>query len=134
MNDVLKHQEDLISMAEEIITVLRGSSDVESVHQIKTLQDTLRTQYERAQHDARDLLKSTLRRCGADPFCELQFLLTPCYVRCLGVERKKELRNLEEEASEPHEAAFEAARADLEEQQLQLQETIKELKNSIMYV
>ena len=41
---------------------------------------------------------------------------------------------MEEEASEPHEAAFEAARADLEEQQLQLQETIKELKNNIMYV
>ena len=41
---------------------------------------------------------------------------------------------LEEEAREPHQAAFEAARADLEEQQLQLQDLIQDMKSRLAYV
>jgi hypothetical protein len=41
---------------------------------------------------------------------------------------------LEEEANEPHQAAFETARAELEELQIQLQDSIKDMKHAIMYV
>lgn len=41
---------------------------------------------------------------------------------------------LEDEANEPHHAEYEAARAELEDQQQQLQDTIKELKAAILYV
>ena len=41
---------------------------------------------------------------------------------------------LEEEARAPHLAEFEAARADLEEKQLQLQDLIQDLKSRVMYV
>lgn len=44
------------------------------------------------------------------------------------------MRSLEEEAREPHQAAYEAARAELEEVQLQLQDAIKDMKNAIMCV
>jgi hypothetical protein len=61
MNDVLQHQEELNSMAEELISFLRTTNDIESVHTIKQLQDTLRMQYERYQFEARDLMKSMKR-------------------------------------------------------------------------
>lgn len=57
MTEVSNQQDTLISMAEDIISVLRTSSEVESVHNIKELQDAIKIQYERYQFDAKELLK-----------------------------------------------------------------------------
>lgn len=50
------------------------------------------------------------------------------------VEKRKDLKLLEEQAREPHEAAFEAAKAELEEQQLRLQDVINDMNSRVEYV
>jgi hypothetical protein len=47
--------------------------------------------------------------------------------------KTRELKILEEQANEPHVAAFEAKRAELEEQQQQLMDNIRELQAAIAY-
>jgi hypothetical protein len=52
----------LVSMADEVISTLRSASEVNYVHNIKQLQDSIRAQYERFQFNAKHLFKSTKTR------------------------------------------------------------------------
>lgn len=61
MSELAQRQESIIEMAQDLMAVLRENTDVEGIHAIKEVQDTLRMQYERYQFDARDLLRSTKR-------------------------------------------------------------------------
>ena len=102
MTEVIS-QESLVLMAEEVISTLRSASEVTYIHNVKQYQDNIKSQYERFQFDAKHLLKT----------------------------KSRELKALEEQASEPHVAAFEAKRAEFEELQQQLLDKIKELQTAI---
>lgn len=77
MTEVYTHQ-DMISMAEEAVSALRSTSDVDAVHDIKKLQDTLRAQYERAQFEFRETLKSTTSDLLGTPETPLFSPCTAC--------------------------------------------------------
>lgn len=59
MEEVISGQQELLALGEDLICSLRNSSDPETVTNIKKLQDTIRSLYERQQFEARDLVKST---------------------------------------------------------------------------
>lgn len=59
MEEVLKTQQELTVLADDVMSALRNSEDPETVQTIKKLQDTIRTLYERQQIETKDLVKST---------------------------------------------------------------------------
>lgn len=59
MEDILKTQQELSALADEVIAALRNSEDPDNVQNIKKLQDMIRSLYERQQYETKDLVKST---------------------------------------------------------------------------